>query len=90
MTSSVIDELRTQAVTDVDTAAKVLRKSRAAGYRLAASGELPGVRRLGSRYVVVTAELLAWLGLNEDAPAATNGEGIDADRRRGTEGALHD
>ena len=90
MTADLLDKLRSQPVTDVDTAARLLDRSRATGYRLAASGELPGVRRLGSRYVVVTSELLAWLGLNEDAPTATNGEGVDADRRQGTEGALHD
>lgn len=40
----------------VPKAAAILGISRAAAYRLAASGELP-VRRLGGRVYVVTAEL---------------------------------
>ncbi|BDX31548.1 hypothetical protein TUM20985_20950 [Mycobacterium antarcticum] len=40
----------------VPRAAAILGISRAAAYRLAASGELP-VRRLGGRVYVVTAEL---------------------------------
>lgn len=40
----------------VPQAAAILGISRAAAYRLAASGELP-VRRLGGRVYVVTAEL---------------------------------
>jgi excisionase family DNA binding protein len=40
----------------VPRAAKILGISRAAAYRLAASGELP-VRRLGGRIYVITARL---------------------------------
>lgn len=40
----------------VPRAAEILGVSRAAAYRLAASGELP-VRRLGGRVYIVTAEL---------------------------------
>lgn len=63
--NQLLDQLRTQPVTDVATVAPLIGKSRASTYRLAASGDLPGVRKLGSRYVVVTAELLRWLGLDE-------------------------
>jgi len=42
----------------VPRAAKILGISRAAAYRLAASGELPS-RRLGGRIYIVTAALLA-------------------------------
>jgi predicted DNA-binding transcriptional regulator AlpA len=71
MTPDLLDELRSHPVTDVATVAPLIKRSRAATYRLAASGELPGVRKLGNRYVVVTAELLRWLGLDESNDHAT-------------------
>ncbi len=88
MSAALLESLRGQVVTDVETAAKVLGRSKATGYRLAASGELPGVRRLGTRYVVVTAELLAWLGLSKsDAPTEGDGEGVERNGRGYDQGA---
>jgi predicted DNA-binding transcriptional regulator AlpA len=69
MTPDQLEQLRSHAVTDVASVAPIIRRSRAATYRLAASGELPGVRKLGGRYVVITAELLRWLGLEEGSAA---------------------
>jgi excisionase family DNA binding protein len=52
--SNIFEEL--PLLLAVPQAAAILGISRAAAYRLAASGELP-VRRLGGRVYVVTAEL---------------------------------
>ncbi len=54
MDSKVFDEL--PLLLAVPRAAAILGISRAAAYRLAASGELP-VRRLGGRVYIVTSEL---------------------------------
>ncbi|MDN4518666.1 helix-turn-helix domain-containing protein [Mycolicibacterium austroafricanum] len=54
MNNNVFDEL--PLLLAVPHAAEILGISRAAAYRLAASGELP-VRRLGGRVYVVTSEL---------------------------------
>ena len=54
MDSNVFDEL--PLLLAVPRAAAILGISRAAAYRLAASGELP-VRRLGGRVYFVTSEL---------------------------------
>ncbi|MGB3355548.1 MULTISPECIES: helix-turn-helix domain-containing protein [Mycolicibacterium] len=54
MDSNVFDEL--PLLLAVPRAAAILGISRAAAYRLAASGELP-VRRLGGRVYIVTSEL---------------------------------
>ncbi|GAB4961434.1 hypothetical protein MAHJHV55_16090 [Mycobacterium avium subsp. hominissuis] len=54
MDDSVFNEL--PLLLAVPRAAELLGISRAAGYRLAASGELP-IRRLGGRVYVVTAGL---------------------------------
>lgn len=54
MNNNVFDEL--PLLRAVPRAATILGISRAAAYRLAASGELP-VRRLGGRVYVVTSEL---------------------------------
>jgi excisionase family DNA binding protein len=48
----------------VPEASRLLGVSRGFGYELARSGRLPGVRKLGSRYLVVTSELKAYLGLD--------------------------
>ncbi|WP_102161257.1 helix-turn-helix domain-containing protein [Zhihengliuella halotolerans] len=44
-------------MTTVDSAAGALGISRSHAYRLARTGELPGVRKLGDRYVVSIKEL---------------------------------
>lgn len=54
MNNTVFDDL--PLLLAVPRAARILGISRAAAYRLAASGELP-VRRLGGRVYVVTSEL---------------------------------
>lgn len=54
MESNVFDHL--PLLLAVPRAASILGISRAAAYRLAASGELP-VRRLGGRVYIVTSEL---------------------------------
>ena len=54
MQNNVFDDL--PLLLSVPRAASILGISRAAAYRLAASGELP-VRRLGGRVYIVTAEL---------------------------------
>lgn len=54
MSTNIFDDL--PLLLAVPQAAAILGISRAAAYRLAASGELP-VRRLGGRVYVVTAEL---------------------------------
>ena len=46
----------------VEEAAKLLGIGRSLAYDLAQSGELPGARRLGGRYIVSKAVLLAFLG----------------------------
>lgn len=54
LSTNIFDDL--PLLLAVPQAAAILGISRAAAYRLAASGELP-VRRLGGRVYVVTAEL---------------------------------
>jgi excisionase family DNA binding protein len=49
----------------VEEAADLLGLGRSLAYKLAASGELPGVRRLGGRYVVSKAAFDAWLEVPE-------------------------
>jgi excisionase family DNA binding protein len=46
----------------VEEAAKILGIGRSLAYDLAQSGELPGARRLGGRYIVSRAALLTFLG----------------------------
>jgi len=46
----------------VEKAAKILGIGRSLAYDLAQSGELPGARKLGGRYIVSRAALLAFLG----------------------------
>jgi len=45
----------------VAEAAQILGISRQTGYVLARSGELPGVRKLGGRFIVIKSELEAYL-----------------------------
>lgn len=53
-------------------------------YRLAGSGDLPGVRRIGARYVVVVAEVLAALGVPVmPGQQDTAGQGTDLSRDPG-------
>jgi excisionase family DNA binding protein len=47
----------------VEQAARALGISRAIAYKLARTGQLPGVFRLGGRYIVGTAALRAALGM---------------------------
>lgn len=63
-TASLVDELRTSPTVSVETAARVLGVSRAYGYTLARTGELP-VIRVGTRVRVSSAGLLRLIG--EDA-----------------------
>lgn len=56
------------ALMKVEEAAKLLGISRASAYRHAASGELPGVKRLGRRVYVVRARLIQYL--ESDTPEA--------------------
>ena len=46
----------------VEEAAELLGIGRSLAYELARSGELPGCRKLGGRYIVSRAALLAFLG----------------------------
>jgi excisionase family DNA binding protein len=62
----VLEQLQ-QVTVSVDTAGQCLGISRGYAYELARSGRLPGVRRLGRRYLVVTHELKQFLGLNGSA-----------------------
>jgi excisionase family DNA binding protein len=48
----------------VEAAASLLGISRGYAYQLARERRLPGVRKLGRRYVVVSRELKDWLGLD--------------------------
>jgi excisionase family DNA binding protein len=50
----------------VARAADLLGMSRSTGYALANSGALPGVTKLGSRFVVRTAILSRWLNGQSD------------------------
>jgi excisionase family DNA binding protein len=51
----------------VSDAAELLGISRSTGYDLARTGKLPGVTRLGSRFVVRTAVIARWLDGQLDA-----------------------
>lgn len=66
MSPAEIKALATEAgVTDISTAARVYGISRSFAYELAARGELPfPVVRVGRRYVVPVASLLALLGID--------------------------
>ena len=52
----------------VARAAEMIGISRSTGYELARTGQLPGVTRLGARFVVRTAVLSRWLDGQPDAP----------------------
>jgi excisionase family DNA binding protein len=45
----------------VEETAQILGISRQTSYTLARSGELPGVRKLGGRYIILKSELEAYL-----------------------------
>lgn len=63
----VIQYLSRRATLTVPEAGEVMGlHSKSAAYRAAASGEMPGVRRIGGRKVVSAPVLLAWL-LGEEA-----------------------
>ena len=51
----------------VSRAAELLGVSRSTGYDLARAGQLPGVTKLGSRFVVRTAVFARWLDGQPDA-----------------------
>ena len=51
----------------VSRAAELLGISRSTGYDLARAGQLPGLTRLGSRFVVRTAVIGRWLDGQPDA-----------------------
>jgi hypothetical protein len=58
-----------ELVTDVETAGRALGIGRGHSYSLARSNELPGVMRLGSRYVVSVPALLRAVGALRDGTA---------------------
>lgn len=69
MTPEELDELGVS--TDLQTAARAMNISKSAAYAAAKTGTFPcRVIRIGSRYVVPTAELRALLGVLEDGAAA--------------------
>jgi predicted DNA-binding transcriptional regulator AlpA len=51
----------------VSRASEILHMSRSTAYVLARSGQLPGVTKLGSRFVVRTAVFLRWLQGQHDS-----------------------
>jgi hypothetical protein len=66
MPESPIPELAGKLTVTVPVAARALGVSKAFGYQLARTGDLPGVRRLGGRLVVSVPELLRYLGVDEN------------------------
>lgn len=58
----------------VEEAAELLGIGRSLAYQLARTGELPGVVKLGNRYIVGRAALLRALGANASAEL-TGGDG---------------
>lgn len=62
-TSPIVDELRSTPTVPVETAARVLGISRAYGYTLARSGELPTIK-VGTRVRVPSKHLLKLIGEN--------------------------
>lgn len=52
-----LEDLEGRATVNVETAAAVLGISRDLAYRLAANGALPGLLKLGGRYVVSVPQL---------------------------------
>jgi hypothetical protein len=66
---------------DIVTAARVLGCGRTLAYQLAQQGNFPcRVLRVGRRYLVVTADLLAVLGLSGDSGEQPTGEGTPRPR----------
>lgn len=66
----------------VEQAAKALSIGRGLAYELARRGELPGVLRLGNRFVVGKAALLSALGNAQTRELiADEDEGVSADER---------
>src|SRR5207247_7088427 len=63
MTAAVVPDPRVHATITVEQVAAIYGIGRGLAYELARRGELPGARRLGSRWVVVTAEVVKDLGL---------------------------
>ena len=51
----------------VARASEILHVSRSTGYELARTGQLPGVTKLGARFVVRTAVFARWLDGQHDA-----------------------
>jgi excisionase family DNA binding protein len=51
----------------VSRASEILNVSRSTAYELARSGQLPGVTKLGSRFVVRTLVLADWLSGQNDS-----------------------
>jgi excisionase family DNA binding protein len=60
-----LSDLAGRATTSVEEAASLLGIGRGLAYELARRGELPGVIRLGHRYVVSVQSLLGALGASE-------------------------
>ena len=60
---AAIDEagLIDRQVYSITEASKLLGLGRSSAYSMAAAGELPGVKRLGRRFVVLRSVLDAWL-----------------------------
>jgi len=65
-----------QLTMTIEEAARVLRISRSLAYELARRGELPGVLRLGHRFIVSRSQLLKILDgdVNDNVQANRKGE----------------
>lgn len=61
----------------IEEVAQVLDMSRATAYRYAQSGDLPGLRKLGTSYRVSIAELARWAGV--DPPPTRDDPGGQAE-----------
>lgn len=59
-----LNDLGDRTTVTVEEAGELLGIGRGLAYRLARSGKLPGVLKLGGRYVVSVSRLLAALGDN--------------------------
>lgn len=77
MSAPTLDEIRTwPAAISIPVACTAYGFSRSHGYELAHRGEFPArLIRAGSRWVVVTADLIRCLSAGEDAPPSAARDG---------------
>lgn len=80
------DGLESRLTMTVTTASQIGGWGKTLGYRLAASGELPGAVRIGGRWTVGIARFAAALGLDPDEVRAA-AAAIETDLARGGGGA---